>query len=176
MNAIKAISAYNKVGIESSTTSADPHKLISMLFQGALLAIANAKNQMLRKDTLAKGKSISHAISIIGEGLHASLDTSVEGQLVQDLSALYDYIVRRLIEANLENFAIYFRDAGIDIKSFFSTMGDGQELKGVVSVVEWPKVISMLAKTYCTIMSMPDYEVYTDSFWEKFYLDFFQIQ
>lgn len=103
MNAIKAISAYNKVGIESSTTSADPHKLISMLFQGALLAIANAKNQMLRKDTLAKGKSISHAISIIGEGLHASLDTSVEGQLVQDLSALYDYIVRRLIEANLEN-------------------------------------------------------------------------
>jgi flagellar protein FliS len=103
MNTIRAISAYNKVGIESSATSADPHKLITMLFQGALLAVANAKNQMLRKDTLAKGKSISHAISIIGEGLHASLDTRVEGQLVQDLSALYDYMVRRLIEANMEN-------------------------------------------------------------------------
>lgn len=103
MNAITAISAYKKVGIESGATSADPHKLISMLFQGAILAIANAKNQMLKNETMAKGKSISHAISIIGEGLHASLDTSVPGQLVQDLSALYDYMVRRLIEANLEN-------------------------------------------------------------------------
>lgn len=103
MNATTAISAYKKVGIESGATSADPHKLISMLFQGALLAIANAKNQMLRKETMAKGKSISHAISIIGEGLHASLDTSVPGQLVQDLSALYDYMVRRLIAANMEN-------------------------------------------------------------------------
>ena len=103
MNAITAISAYKRVGIESGATSADPHKLISMLFQGALLAVANAKNQMLKNETMAKGKSISHAISIIGEGLHASLDTSVEGQLVQDLSALYDYMVRRLIEANLEN-------------------------------------------------------------------------
>ncbi|MEQ1915533.1 MAG: flagellar export chaperone FliS [Gallionella sp.] len=103
MNAITAISAYKKVGIESGATSADPHKLITMLFQGAILAIANAKNQMLKNDTMAKGKSISHAISIIGEGLHASLDTSVPGQLVQDLSALYDYMVRRLIEANIEN-------------------------------------------------------------------------
>ena len=101
MNAITAISAYKKVGIESSATSADPHKLISMLFQGALLAIANAKNQILKNETMAKGKSISHAISIIGEGLHASLDTRVEGQLVQDLSALYDYMLRRLIVANL---------------------------------------------------------------------------
>ena len=114
MHAITAISAYNKVGIESSATSADPHKLIAMLFQGALLAVANAKNQMLRKDTLAKGKSISHAISIIGEGLHASLDTSVPGQLVQDLSALYDYMVRRLTEANQENkVAILDEVAGI---------------------------------------------------------------
>ncbi|MDD4978547.1 MAG: flagellar export chaperone FliS [Gallionella sp.] len=103
MNAITAISAYKKVGIESSATSADPHKLITMLFQGALLAIANAKNQMLKNETMAKGKSISHAISIIGEGLHASLDTRVKGQLVQDLSALYDYMVRRLTEANIEN-------------------------------------------------------------------------
>ncbi len=103
MYAKSAISAYNKVGIESGATAATPHKLIAMLFQGALLAVANAKNSMLRKDTPAKGKSISHAIAIIGEGLHASLDKNVGGELAQNLAALYDYMTMRLVAANLNN-------------------------------------------------------------------------
>jgi flagellar protein FliS len=103
MNAIAAINAYNKVGAESSVNGADPHKLISMLFQGALLAIANAKNGMLRKETAVKGKSISKAIAIIGEGLNASLNKSAGGELAQNLSSLYDYMVMRLVDANLKN-------------------------------------------------------------------------
>lgn len=103
MNASTALRSYAQVGIESSTTAADPHKLISMLFQGALLAVANAKNGILRKDIPAKGKAISHAIAIVGEGLHASLDKSVGGELALNLSALYEYIVKRLVEANLDN-------------------------------------------------------------------------
>ena len=103
MNATTAISAYNKVGIESNVTAADPHKLISMLFQGALLAIANAKNGIMRKDTPAKGAAISKAIAIIGEGLNASLDKKVGGDLAQNLSSLYDYMVMRLVAANLKN-------------------------------------------------------------------------
>lgn len=103
MNATTAINAYNKVGAESSVIGADPHKLISMLFQGALLEIANAKNRMLRKETAAKGKSISKAIAIIGEGLNASLNKSVGGELAQNLSSLYDYMVMRLVDANLKN-------------------------------------------------------------------------
>lgn len=103
MNAYNAINSYNQVGLESAATAADPHKLILMLFQGALQAIANARGEMLRKDIPAKGKSISHAIAIIGEGLHASLDKSVGGELVQHLSSLYDYMVLRLVAANLKN-------------------------------------------------------------------------
>ncbi|MFM2407909.1 MAG: hypothetical protein RL358_651 [Pseudomonadota bacterium] len=103
MNAITAISAYNKVGIESNATAANPHKLISMLFQGALLAVANAKNGLLRNDIPAKGKAISHAIAIIGEGLHASLDKTIGGEMVQNLAALYDYMTVRLVAANLNN-------------------------------------------------------------------------
>lgn len=103
MNTARGISAYNKVGLESGITAADPHKLISMLFQGALLAVANAKNGILRKDTPAKGAAISHAISIIGEGLHASLDKNVGGELAQNLAALYEYMVMRLVTANLNN-------------------------------------------------------------------------
>ncbi len=103
MNTKAAINAYNKVGVESSVMGADPHMLISLLFQGALLAITHAKSEMSRKQTAAKGKSISKAISIIGEGLNASLDKNVGGDLALNLSSLYDYMVMRLVDANLTN-------------------------------------------------------------------------
>lgn len=103
MNATTVTKAYAKVGIESVVASADPHKLISMLFQGALLAIANARSSILRKDIPAKSAAISKAIAIIGEGLHASLDKKVGGELAQNLASLYDYMVIRLVAANLNN-------------------------------------------------------------------------
>lgn len=103
MNMTRAINAYKDMSVETSVMDADPHKLVSMLFEGALLAIAKAKYQMLDKQTAAKGASISKAIAIIGEGLNASLDQSVGGELAQNLSALYGYMVTRLVEANLKN-------------------------------------------------------------------------
>ncbi len=103
MNTSAAISAYNRVGIDSGVSAADPHKLISMLYQGALLAIANAKNGILRQDIPAKGKAISHAILIIDSGLNASLNKEVGGDLALNLAALYDYMSQRLLFANLNN-------------------------------------------------------------------------
>ncbi len=103
MHATTAINAYQRVGVESGVASADPHKLISMLYQGALLAIANAKSSIARKDIPAKGKAISHAITIIDEGLNASLDKKVGGELAQNLSALYEYMGTRLLTANIKN-------------------------------------------------------------------------
>jgi flagellar protein FliS len=103
MNAISAITAYNKVGVESSVTAADPHKLISMLYQGAAIAIANAKNGILRKDIPTKGAAISKAIAIIDGGLNACLDKSVGGELARNLSSLYEYMAMRLLTANLKN-------------------------------------------------------------------------
>jgi flagellar secretion chaperone FliS len=103
MTVNNALKAYTNIGVETSVGTADSHKLISMLFQGALLAIANARNAMLRKDIPVKGKSITQAIRIIGEGLQASLDKNVGGELTLDLDALYDYMSLRLVEANAKN-------------------------------------------------------------------------
>lgn len=103
MNANSAVNAYTKVGVESSVVAADPHKLILMLYQGALLSIASAKNSMLRKDIPAKGKSISQAISIINDGLRASLDLKVGGDLAKNLADLYEYMGTRLVIANVKN-------------------------------------------------------------------------
>lgn len=103
MNTSNAINTYNKVGLESGVTTADPHKLILMLYQGAILAIASAKNQMLRKEIAAKGASISKAIAIIDEGLKCSLNMNAGGELAQNLASLYDYMCQRLLIATLNN-------------------------------------------------------------------------
>jgi len=103
MNATAGAKAYAKVGVESGALGSDPHKLIAMLYQGALLAIANAKNGMMRKDIPAKGAAISKAITIINDGLNASLDKKVGGELANNLGSLYDYMSRRLLTANLNN-------------------------------------------------------------------------
>ena len=103
METSAAIKAYAKVGIESDVLGASPHRLISLLFEGALSEIARAKKGILRNEISVKGGAISRAISIIGEGLNASLDKKAGGELAQNLSALYDYMALRLVNANLTN-------------------------------------------------------------------------
>jgi flagellar secretion chaperone FliS len=103
MNAAVGIKAYSNVSLESSLGAADPHKLVLMLYQGALLAIAAAKNHMLRNETAAKGASISKAIMIIDEGLKSVLNMEAGGALAQNLADLYDYMNNRLLQANLKN-------------------------------------------------------------------------
>jgi flagellar protein FliS len=103
MNATTALKSYANVSVQSGVAAADPHKLIAMLYQGALLAIANAKNAILRKDIPAKGTAITKAILIIDEGLKASLDKDVGGELAHNLAALYDYMNNRLLAANIKN-------------------------------------------------------------------------
>lgn len=103
MNAMNQLKQYSDVGFETSVRSADAHRLILLLFQGALLAISAARNHLQRKEIPLKGKSISQAISIIDEGLKASLNMDVGGDMVKNLSALYGYMSRRLFQANLQN-------------------------------------------------------------------------
>lgn len=95
--------AYNQVAVETDVSSADPHALILLLFEGAETAIHLGKGKMLEKDIPAKGKAISQAIQIVSEGLCASLDVEAGGELAERLAALYDYISARLLWANLKN-------------------------------------------------------------------------
>ena len=96
-------SAYGNVGLETGVDSASPHKLIVMLFDGALAALAKAVHEMKAGNIPAKGKSISRAISIIDNGLRASLDKEVGGEIAISLESLYQYMSERLLQANLQN-------------------------------------------------------------------------
>ncbi len=94
---------YARVGVETGVLTADPHKLIMMLFDGAILSIAAAAAAMDGKDIPAKGQAVSKAIDIILNGLKASLDAKTGGELADRLAALYDYMGERLLYANLHN-------------------------------------------------------------------------
>jgi flagellar protein FliS len=97
-----AISRYRQVRTEGSVEDATPHRLIAMLFDGALSRIALAAAHMRRGEIEAKGAAITRSLEIVG-ALRASLDMNVSGGLPQRLDALYDYVSRRLVHANLEN-------------------------------------------------------------------------
>ena len=95
--------AYAKVGVETGVAAASPHKLVLMLFEGAMVAVAASIHHMQANDVAAKGQSISKAISIINDGLRASLDKRVGGEIALNLDALYEYMSDRLVTANLKN-------------------------------------------------------------------------
>ena len=98
-----AVNAYSRVGTETGVMTANPHRLILMLFEGARLAITKAALHMQRNETTAKGGAISKAIMIIDDGLKASLDVEAGGEMAEKLYALYDYMTNRLLIANLRN-------------------------------------------------------------------------
>ncbi|MDQ5878372.1 MAG: flagellar secretion chaperone FliS [Pseudomonadota bacterium] len=97
------LKAYQAVGLDATVATASPHKLILMLFEGAKQALVIAKTGMEEKDIPKKGMAISKAIDIILNGLRVSLNMEEGGDLSQDLYALYDYMARRLLHANLHN-------------------------------------------------------------------------
>ncbi|NEX62704.1 flagellar export chaperone FliS [Noviherbaspirillum galbum] len=96
-------SVYAKLGMETSVAAADPHKLIVMLFEGAMVAVASAVQHMQAGDFEKKGAAISKAIMIIDAGLRASLNKEAGGNLALNLDSLYEYMSKRLLIANLKN-------------------------------------------------------------------------
>jgi flagellar protein FliS len=101
-SAASAVSQYSRIGTTSGVEAADPHRLIAMLLAGAVDRIAQARGYMERGEVAAKGESLSRAIGII-EGLRASLDTTRGGELALRLQALYDYLGRSLVQANVHD-------------------------------------------------------------------------
>ena len=103
--------AYRQVSLESAVQSADPHGLILLLFDGADSAMSLALLHLRNGDHALRSLNISKAIDIITNGLKAALNLSAGGELAVRLSALYDYIVKRLLWANMKNEADALEEA-----------------------------------------------------------------
>lgn len=99
----RSVQAYANIGLETEVLSANPEHLITLLYDGALAAIAKAKLYMEGNNVAGKGVSISKAIDIIESGLKASLNMDAGGELAKNLSATYDLMVSNLLLSNLNN-------------------------------------------------------------------------
>lgn len=104
------IAAYQHIGLESDIRGADPHRLIVLLFDGAEAALERALEHLAAKDVAAKAEALTKATAIISEGLCASLNTEEGGELAQNLFALYQYMLTRLVQANARNDAAAIRE------------------------------------------------------------------
>lgn len=96
-----SITSYQQIGKDAEILGADPHRLIVLLFDGAEAALVNAQRCLEAKDIPGRSEALTKAIDIIAQGLSASLNLQAGGELAQNLSALYDYMVSRLIYANV---------------------------------------------------------------------------
>ncbi|MAM88089.1 flagellar export chaperone FliS [Allohahella sp. A8] len=99
---MNALMAYQNVNRQTSVVDADPHRLIQLLFDGALERINMAKVQIQMRNFEGKNRLISKAMEIVG-GLRSFLDLERGGSIASSLNELYQYIERRLLDANISN-------------------------------------------------------------------------
>ncbi|MDH5358619.1 MAG: flagellar export chaperone FliS [Gammaproteobacteria bacterium] len=98
----KAIQGYGRSAIETELSYASPHRIIQMLMEATLSKLATAKGCIERGEIAEKSRQITWAMNII-QGLRTSLDGEQGGEIAANLDALYEYMGRQLLEANVSN-------------------------------------------------------------------------
>jgi flagellar secretion chaperone FliS len=87
-----------------ATQTASPGQLVLMLYEGAIRFLDKARSGFALEDPADSNETISNNILRAQEIIHElnlSLDLST-GQLASTLHQLYDYMDRRLMEANVQ--------------------------------------------------------------------------
>ena len=87
--------------LQGQIFSADPIELIHLLYQAAIEAVRDARHQLAQGEIGGRSKAINHACQIVME-LRSSLDLERGGEIARRLGPLYDYLLGRLLEANLQ--------------------------------------------------------------------------
>ena len=96
LNQYRAVDAYG------AAASSDRMQLVLRMMQGALDRLAAAGGHMARGEQGQKGEALGRAVRLI-DGLRSCLDKDRGGEIAANLAALYEYMTRRLTEANLRN-------------------------------------------------------------------------
>jgi flagellar protein FliS len=130
---------YQRVSVDSGVASADPHRLVLMLFDGALEAIRLASSHIAAGNVAEKGRALGKAARIVEEGLKASLDKDAGGPLAKQLAALYDYATLRLLQANLKNDRAALDEAAgllADLREAWARIGERAPAAAAVAPVQ----------------------------------------
>jgi flagellar secretion chaperone FliS len=93
------LAAYQSVSVHGGVANADPHMMVQMLLDAAAERMAIARGCIERKEKGRQAALLHSSVMIIGE-LRGSLNIAEGGPLAQNLSDLYDYMIRQLVLAN----------------------------------------------------------------------------
>ncbi len=88
--------------VETSVSEATPHKLIEMLYEGALKNIKLVKIFMEQKNFEKKSEHMNKLLSIV-LNLREGVDLQKGGDVADNLYRLYDYCYRQLVKASFKN-------------------------------------------------------------------------
>ena len=112
---------YRQNGIQSyrrtNVVTADPGKLVIMCYEGAIDNLMIAKQKNAEKKYEEKSRHINKTRDIIDE-LLCSLDFEKGGLIAGNLESLYNYITRRILQA----------DVNKDVGAFDEVIGILREL------------------------------------------------
>lgn len=96
------IQQYANNYVETAVSEAGPHKLIQMLYDGAIKNMNLAKVFMQQKNYEKKSEHINKALAILAS-LKGNLDLERGGEVAQNLEGLYDYCYKRLFKSSVDN-------------------------------------------------------------------------
>lgn len=95
-----ALQQYKSTSNYGGAVEASPHKLVAMLYEGAIERLATARGAVIRGEVVVKLRMLGSALAIV-EHLRLSLDREAGGTIARNLDDLYDYMGRRLLQANV---------------------------------------------------------------------------
>ena len=93
------LAAYQSVSVHGGVANADPHTMVQMLMDAAAERMAIARGCIERGERGRQASLLHSCVMIVGE-LRGSLNLTEGGTLAQNLSDLYDYMIRQLVLAN----------------------------------------------------------------------------
>lgn len=96
------IASYRQAGPAAEQGSAQPQRIVLMLFDGAIENLSRARGALQRGDIAEKCSCIGVVLEIVG-ALRQALNLEEGGAIAANLDALYDYVIRILVEANRQN-------------------------------------------------------------------------
>lgn len=93
---------YASTYVETAVSEASPHKLIEMLYEGALKNMNLSKAFIEQKKFAEKAEYVNKALEIL-HTLRVGVDLEKGGEVAENLYGLYDYCYKRLIVASTKN-------------------------------------------------------------------------
>lgn len=99
-----ALSQYTQLRAETQVEGVNSYQIVQMLFNRSLERLTSAKLCISNEDIAGRGENIGMVISILG-ALSASLDVEEGGAIAANLLDLYQYMIDKLVEANLKSSA-----------------------------------------------------------------------